>query len=80
MADFHSKEVRSYNMSRIRSVNTKPEIIVRKALFADGLRLRLHEKKLPGKQDIVLRNYKTVVLVPRLLLAWSSGLQVLCGA
>ena len=63
MADVHSAAVRSYNMSKIRSVNTKPEMIVRKALFAAGLRYRLHNKKLPGKPDIVLRKYKTVVFV-----------------
>jgi len=63
MADVHSKQVRSFNMSRIRSVNTKPEITVRKGLFAAGLRFRLHDKKLPGKPDIVLRKYKTVVFV-----------------
>lgn len=63
MADVHSAEVRSYNMSRIKSKNTKPEIVVRKALFANGFRFRLHDKKLPGKPDIVLRKYKTVILI-----------------
>ena len=63
MADVHSKETRSYNMRRIRSKNTKPEIAVRKFLFANGYRFRLHRKDLPGKPDIVLPKYKTVVFV-----------------
>lgn len=63
MADVHSKGIRSYNMSRIRSKNTKPEIMVRKFLFANGFRYRLQDKKLPGKPDIVLRKYKTVIFV-----------------
>ncbi|HEV7346868.1 very short patch repair endonuclease [Telluribacter sp.] len=63
MADVHSKEVRSYNMSRIRSRNTKPEILVRKFLHASGFRYRLHVKALPGKPDIVLPKFKTVVFV-----------------
>lgn len=63
MADVHSKEVRSYNMSRIRSKNTKPELIVRRYLFAEGYRFRLHRKDLPGKPDIVLPKYRTVIFV-----------------
>lgn len=63
MSDVHSKEVRSYNMSQIKSKNTKPEILVRKFLFAKGLRFRLHVKNLPGKPDIVLKKYKTVIFV-----------------
>ncbi len=63
MADVHSKEVRSYNMSQIRSKNTKPELIVRKYLFANGFRYRLHSKDLPGKPDIVLPNYRTIIFV-----------------
>lgn len=63
MADVHSKEVRSYNMSRIKGKNTKPEMLVRKFLHAHGFRYRLHDKKLPGKPDIVLRKYKTVIFV-----------------
>ena len=49
---------RSRNMSKIRSVDTKPEIVIRKRLFADGFRYRLHDKKLPGKPDIVLKKYR----------------------
>ena len=63
MADTHSKEVRSYNMSKIRSTGTKPEEIVRKYLFSKGLRYRKNVKTLPGKPDIVLLKYKTVVFV-----------------
>lgn len=63
MTDVHSKEIRSYNMSRIRGKNTSPEVIVRKALFSEGFRFRLHDKKLPGKPDIILPKYKTIVLV-----------------
>lgn len=63
MADTHSKEVRSYNMSRIRSTNTKPEMAVRKFLFSHGFRYRLHAKNLPGKPDIVLPKYKAVIFV-----------------
>lgn len=63
MTDVHSKEIRSYNMSRIKGKNTKPEMLVRKFLFSNGLRYRLHDKKLPGKPDIVLPKYKTVIFV-----------------
>lgn len=63
MADVHTKEVRSYNMSQIQSKNTKPELLVRKYLFAHGFRFRLHRKDLPGKPDIVLLKYKTVIFV-----------------
>jgi len=63
MADVHSKEVRSYNMSRIKGKDTKPEILVRKFLHAHGFRYRLHVKKLPGKPDIVLPRLKTVIFV-----------------
>lgn len=61
--DNHTKEVRSYNMSRIRSKNTKPEEIVRKHLFSKGFRYRKNVKKLPGSPDIVLPKYKTVIFV-----------------
>lgn len=61
--DRHSKEIRSYNMSRIRAVETKPEDTVRKYLFSRGLRYRKNVKTLPGKPDIVLPKYKTVIFV-----------------
>jgi len=63
MADVHDKLTRSYNMSRIKGKNTKPEMLVRRFLFAHGYRYRLHDKKLPGKPDIVLPKYKTVIFV-----------------
>ena len=63
MADVHTKEIRSFNMSCIRSKNTRPELAVRKFLHAAGFRYRLHDKKLPGKPDIVLPKYRTVIFV-----------------
>lgn len=63
MTDVHSKEVRSYNMSRIKGKDTKPEILVRKFLFAKGLRYRLHDKKFPGKPDLVFPKYKKIVFI-----------------
>src|SRR5687767_4640081 len=63
MADVHTTEIRSYNMSRISSTNTKPEILVRRFLHANGFRYKLHDKSLPGKPDIVLPKYKTVIFV-----------------
>lgn len=63
MTDVHDKATRSYNMSQVKSKNTKPELLVRKYLHAQGFRFRLHDKKLPGKPDIVLPKYKTVIFV-----------------
>jgi DNA mismatch endonuclease, patch repair protein len=63
MVDVHKSQTRSYNMSRIKGKNTKPEMQVRRFLHARGFRYRLHDKKLPGKPDIVLTKYKTVVLI-----------------
>ena len=63
MADVHSNEVRSYNMSKIRNKNTKPEILVRHFLHSQGYRFRLHDRKLPGKPDIILPKYRTVILI-----------------
>ncbi len=63
MADVHSPEVRSYNMSMIRGKNTKPEIIVRRFLHSKGFRFRLHKKDLRGKPDIVLPKYKTAIFI-----------------
>ncbi len=50
-------------MSRIKGKNTKPEMLVRRFLHAQGFRYRLHVKDLPGKPDIVLPKYKTVIFV-----------------
>lgn len=63
MADIKTKEARSYNMSRIRGKDTKPEEIVRKYLFSKGFRYRKNDRRLPGSPDIVLPRYKTVVFV-----------------
>lgn len=63
MADLFDKETRSRIMSKIRAVDTKPEIKVRKFLFAKGLRYRKNQKNLPGKPDIVLKKYGSVVMV-----------------
>ena len=58
-----SKERRSWNMSRIRSKDTKPEMIVRRLLHAMGVRFRLHRADLPGKPDIVLGPRRLVIFV-----------------
>lgn len=63
MADVHDKKTRSYNMSRIKGKNTKPEILVRRFLFSKGFRYRLHDPKLPGKPDIILPKYKTAIFI-----------------
>lgn len=63
MADVHTPEQRSYNMSQIRGKNTKPEELVRKYLFSQGFRYRKNDSRLPGKPDIVLPKYKTVIFV-----------------
>lgn len=63
MADNHSKEVRSMNMSHIRSTNSKPEERVRKYLFSRGLRYRKNDRWLPGCPDLVFPRYKTVIFV-----------------
>lgn len=63
MADVHNPETRSYNMSRIKGKDTKPEMLVRKFLYSNGFRYKLHDKTLPGKPDIVLPKYKTVIFV-----------------
>jgi len=61
--DTISKERRSWNMGRIRSKNTKPELLVRSLLHLEGYRFRLHVRDLPGHPDIVLPKLKTVVFV-----------------
>ena len=64
MADVHSSETRSYNMSRIRNKDTKPEELVRKYLFSKGFRYRKNDARLPGKPDIVLPKYKADIAFP----------------
>lgn len=61
--DVHSPEQRSFNMSRIRGKDTRPEMMVRGWLWANGYRYRLHRKDLPGKPDIVLPKYRAVIFV-----------------
>jgi len=63
MADVHEPETRSYNMSQISGKDTKPEMMVRKFLHGNGFRYRLHVKDLPGKPDLVLPKYNSVVFV-----------------
>jgi len=63
MTDVHNKAIRSYNMSRIKGKNTKPEMLVRKFLHSQGFRYKLHDKTLPGKPDLVLPKYKTVLFI-----------------
>ncbi|MBQ6619041.1 MAG: DNA mismatch endonuclease Vsr [Thermoguttaceae bacterium] len=63
MADNHSPEVRSYNMSHIRSKDTKPEKQVRLYLFSKGFRYRKNDARLPGKPDIYLPKNKTVIFI-----------------
>lgn len=61
--DFLTKEKRSWNMSRIRSNDTTPELVVRSFLFRHGFRFRLHVKTLPGHPDIVLPKYRVAIEV-----------------
>ena len=61
--DVHDKTTRSYNMSKIKGKNTKPEEKVRKYLFSQGFRFRKNDKRLPGTPDIVLPRYRTVIFV-----------------
>ncbi|MDD5134559.1 MAG: DNA mismatch endonuclease Vsr [Phycisphaerae bacterium] len=63
MTDVHTKQQRSFNMSQIRDKNTKPEIIVRSIVHRMGFRFSLHNKKLPGKPDIVLSRHKKIIFV-----------------
>ncbi|MBP1910326.1 very short patch repair endonuclease [Methanolobus bombayensis] len=63
MTDVHSRKQRSYNMSQIKGKDTKPEITVRKWLWNNGYRYRLHRKDLPGKPDIVFPGKKKVIFV-----------------
>lgn len=63
MADFMSPERRSAHMAKIRSKDTKPEIMLRRVLHRDGLRYRLHDRRLPGKPDLVFAGRRKVVFV-----------------
>lgn len=63
MADVHNPATRSYNMSRIKGKDTKPELYVRKYLFSQGFRYRKNVRKMPGCPDIVLPKYRTCIFV-----------------
>jgi DNA mismatch endonuclease, patch repair protein len=63
MTDVHTKSQRSFNMSRIKGKDTKPELIVRSFVHRLGYRFRLHCKNLPGKPDIVLPRHKKIIFV-----------------
>lgn len=63
MSDKHTPEQRRFNMQQIKATNTKPEILLRKLLFSKGYRYRINSKTLPGKPDIVLKKYKTVIFI-----------------
>jgi DNA mismatch endonuclease (patch repair protein) len=63
MADVVSPEVRSRMMSGIRGKNTKPEMVMRRGLHATGFRYLLHDKRLPGKPDLVFPKHRAVILV-----------------
>ncbi len=63
MTDVHSPHQRSFNMSRIRGANTKPEMLVRSLVHQMGFRFRLHRRDLPGKPDLVLPRHRKVIFV-----------------
>ena len=63
MSDTMTPEQRSRCMAAVHSKDTKPEVLVRKFLFSKGLRFRVCDRKLPGKPDIVLPKYKTVIFI-----------------
>lgn len=63
MVDVLTKKQRSFNMSQIRDKNTEPEMIVRSIVHRMGFRFGLHNKKLPGKPDIVLSRHKKIIFV-----------------
>lgn len=61
--DVHTPERRSYNMSRIRGRDTKPEMLIRRGLHARGFRFRLHRRDLPGRPDLVFPARRAVILI-----------------
>jgi len=62
-AGFTTTKQRSKNMSKIRSKNSVPELLLRKALWAKNIRFRIHRKDLPGRPDIVIEKYKLAIFV-----------------
>lgn len=63
MADIVDRKTRSRMMAGIRGKDTKPELLLRRALHGKGLRFRLHDRRLPGRPDIVLPKYKAAIFV-----------------
>ena len=63
MADVHDEATRSRNMAAIRGADTKPEIIIRRGLHARGFRFRLHDRKLPGRPDLIFPKFRAVLFV-----------------
>ena len=63
MIDVHDKPTRSRNMAAVRATNTKPEVLVRKLLHRAGFRFLLHDKRLPGRPDLVFPKYKAAIFV-----------------
>jgi DNA mismatch endonuclease (patch repair protein) len=63
MTDVHSKETRSRNMAAVSGKDTRPELLIRKGLHRRGFRYRLHDRKLPGKPDLILPRYRAVIFV-----------------
>lgn len=63
MTDVLTTKQRHYNMSRIKSKDTKLELLIRKAIFSYGFRYKLHDKKLPGKPDMVFPKYRAVIFI-----------------
>lgn len=63
MSDVHSPTARSRNMAAIRATNTRPEMILRRALHAEGFRFRLHARDLPGRPDVVLPKHRVAIFV-----------------
>jgi len=63
MADIVDKATRSRMMAGIRGKDTKPEVLIRKALFSKGYRYKLHDKSLPGNPDLVLPKYSAIIFI-----------------
>jgi DNA mismatch endonuclease (patch repair protein) len=63
LMDVHTPAQRSFNMSRIRSKDTKPELLVRRLLHHMGYRFRLHRRDLPGSPDVVLPRYNVLIYI-----------------
>ena len=63
LADVHDRQTRSRNMAAIRGADTKPELIIRRGLHARGFRYSLHNRKLPGRPDLVLPKYRAVIFI-----------------